>query len=661
MKHINRREFIKLSLAAGSLIAIGQSDGFLLRGTGKRETEKRVIVLGLDGLDPGILEELMKSGKLPNFMRLSQEGSFCRLATSIPPQSPVAWSNFITGTDPGGHAIFDFLHRNPENYIPFLSTSKTEEGHRALKIGKYVLPLSGGRVELLRQGKAFWQILEEYDIPTTVFKMPSNFPPAKSKQRTLSGMGTPDILGSYGIFNYYTTSPTELKEDIGGGRIHEVKVVNNTVEARLPGPRNTFIKERPESFLDFRIYLDPTNPVGKISIQNHEFILREGEWSGWKRIKFRVMPTKSVSGICIFYLKQVRPDFKLYVSPVNIDPRHPALPISTPASYSKELEKKFGPFFTKGLPADTKALDHGVLDDGEFLKEDDFVLQEREKMLDYELERFESGLLFYYFSSTDQRQHMFWRLIDREHPAYDEKLASKYGKTIENIYIEMDRMIEKAMEKVDKKTILIVISDHGFTSFRRCFNLNTWLKENGYLTLIKPWQQGKTEFFMNTNWKKTKAYALGLNSLYINQKGREREGIVNSGPEKEALVREIAQKLEKVIDPLTGKKVVLKAYVARDVYHGPYVDEAPEIILGYNHGYRCSWATPLGRIPRKIFEDNLMKWSGDHCMDPKIIPGSFLSNVKIKSSSPALYDVTATILSIFGIRTPVEMRGRPLF
>ena len=474
-------------------------------------------------------------------------------------------------------------------------------------------------------------------------------------------MGTPDILGTYGIFNYYTTESKEINEDIGGGRIHQVYMIGNRVEARLPGPTNTFKKDRPESFIEFTAFIDHINPVAKIVIQDHEIILKEGEWSGWKRIHFNMIPTRSVSGICMFYLKQVHPEFKLYISPVNIDPAKPALTLSTPESYAQELEEIFGPFFTKGLPADTSALDNDVLNDGEFLEQDDFVLEERHKMFDYELKRFDSGLLFYYVSSTDQRQHMFWRLIDKEHPSYDPVLASKYGNTIRDIYVEMDRLLARAMEKVDKDTVIIALSDHGFTPFRRGLNLNTWLKENGYLRLINNWKQGQDSFFLNTDWSKTKAYAYGINGLYINQKGREAEGIIKPGAEKEGLVREIARKLEALKDPQTGERVVLHAFVARDVYQGPYVEQAPDIVVGYNRGYRASWATPLGRVPKPLIEDNTEKWSGDHCMDPEVIPGILLTNKKIKTTSPALYDLTPTILNIFGINKIKEMIGQSLF
>lgn len=661
MNTIKRREFLKWGLTASSLLALGGRSPLLTKVSGRKATNTKILVFGFDGIDPRLLEAWMREGKLPAFQRLIGLGDFRRLRTSIPPQSPVAWSNFITGMDPGGHGIFDFMHRNPETYIPIFSASAAEETKTTLKIGDIVLPLRGGEVKNLIKGKAFWQILDEYDIPATIFKIPSNYPPVPTKSRTLSGMGTPDIKGYYGLFNYYTTQPTEVNEDIGGGRIHQVYVIGNRVEAKLPGPTNTFRKERPEAMLDFRVFLDPANPVAKVSYQDQEFILKEKEWSGWKRVRFNLMPTQSVNGICLFYLKEVRPNFKLYVSAINIDPANPALPISTPSNYARELEKKFGPFFTKGLPADTSALDHDVLDEAEFLEQDDFVLRESEKMFDYEFSRFDSGLLFYYVSSTDQRQHMFWRLLDESHPAYDPRLASDYGKTIENIYVEADKLLDRALQRIDKDTLLLVMSDHGFNPFRRSFNLNTWLLENGWHKLRNPWKQEEGSLFENTDWSRTKAYGIGLNGLYVNQRGREREGIVNPGADSDNLIRELAQKLEQVVDPKTGERAILRAFVAKDVYRGPQIEHAPDIVLGFNYGYRISWGSPLGKFPKDVLEDNTEKWSGDHMAAPEIIPGILATNRKIRAESPALYDLTATILDIFGLAKPKDMIGETIF
>ncbi len=660
MSRMDRRKFLKLSLTAGSLAALGGTRIPVVRAEGRRQTRQKMIILGFDGMDPGILDSLMNQGKLPAFRRLRADGAYLRLRTSLPPQSPVAWSNFITGMDPGGHGIFDFIHRTPKDYIPYLSTSRVEEPKKTIALGDYVIPISSGTIELLRKGRAFWQILEEHDIPATVVQIPSNFPPAATRQRTLSGMGTPDILGSYGIFNFYTTEPTELKPDIGGGKITLVRVVDGVMESKIEGPRNTFHKRRVYTSVPFKVFVDPVNPVVKVVIDENEFLLNEGEWSDWKRIRFPMIPTQSVHGMCRFHLKQTHPEFKLYVSPVNIDPAEPALPISTPESYSRELADAIGPFFTKGLPADTMAVDHGVLDDGEFLAQDDTVLEESLRLFEHELSGFESGLWFHYFSSTDQRQHMFMRLIDKQHPSYDPAAAAAHGNAIENIYGEMDRVLARVLQKADADTVVMVMSDHGFTSFRRCFNLNTWLLDNGYMRIVNPWQQESAEFFMNTDWSGTRAYALGINGLYLNLRGREGRGIVEPG-EKGALIAELASKLEGIVDPATGERVISKAYVASEHYHGPYVAQAPDIIVGYNRNYRASWATPLGRMPKGLFANNEAKWGGDHCMDPVFIPGILLTNRKVRAASPALEDLTASILGLFGIERPPDMLGRNVF
>ena len=661
MTNINRRDFLKMGLTAGSLMALGKGQHLISRGTGQADTEIKILILGLDGLDPHLITTFMDQGKLPAFSKLRSQGDFKPLRTSTPPQSPVAWSNFITGMNPGGHGIFDFLHRDPETYFPDFSATKTEGSPKTITVGNIVFPLSGGKIVNLRKGRAFWQILEDYDIPATVFKIPANYPPVPSKQRTLSGMGTPEIQGYPNRFHFFTTEGAEINPDLGGGQIHNVYVIGNRLDTALPGPINMFKKDQPNSKIEFQVFIDPVHPVAKVQIQDHVFILNQGDWSGWKKVRFKMIPTQSIGGICNFYLQHIgRDSIKLYVTSINIDPEDPALPISTPHSYAKELGKKFGSFHTKGFPAESAGLDSGIFDESEFLALEDLILKERKDMFDYELSRFDSGLLFYYVSSTDERQHMFWRLMDKQHPMYDPKLAEEYGNTIENIYIEADKILDKALQKTDKNTVLIVMSDHGFTSFRRSFNLNTWLKESGYHTLVNPWRPGEAGFD-NTDWARTKAYALGINSLYINQKGREAEGNVSAGTEKDNLVFEIARKLEEFTDPKSGEKPVLKAYLSKEIYQGPYAHNAPDLVIGYNRGYRASWETPLGRIPANILEDNMQKWSGDHCMDPEVIPGILLANRKILSEAPALFDLTATILQLFGIEKPKDMIGTSIF
>ena len=662
---LDRREFLKLGLGAASLLATG-APGLAARLSGRTDSARKVLILGMDGVDPHLLKVWMDEGKLPTFRRLAVQGGFSPLRTSNPPQSPVAWANFIAGTNPGGHGIFDFIHRDPSQqsdpskFIVF-SASATEEAKRTLKIGKYVFPLSGGEVRNLRKGKAFWQLLEERGIPATIFKIPANYPPVESSQRTLVGMGTPDLLGTYGQFNYYTTVPAEINEEIGGGWVHQVYVIGNRVDAKLPGPANSFLKDQPDTAVDLRIDIDPIHPVARISFQGQEFILREKEWSDWKKVRFSFLPTQSVGGICLFYLKQVHPEFKLYVTPVNIDPSDPALPLSTPESYARELAAKFGPFFTKGLPADTSALDNDVLDEDEFLAMDNRILRESLDMFDYELGRFDAGLLFFYVSSTDQRQHMFWRFLDPSSPTHDPALAARYGVVIESIYKEMDALLGRALEKAGRDTVVIVMSDHGFNPFRRAFNLNTWLKENGYHVLKSERRLGEGSLFMNTDWSRSRAYGVGLNGLYINQRGRESEGIVPPGSGKDALIREIARKLEETVDPKTGERAILHAFACRDIYSGPYLEAAPDIVLGFNRGYRISWGSPMGRFSRDVFEDNLEKWSGDHMGASEILPGILLANRPIRGENPALFDLTASLLALFGVERPKELAGKPVF
>ena len=621
---------------------------------------KKVMVLGFDGMDPRILEDLLAQGKLPNFQLLKGGGDYRPLATSIPPQSPVAWSNFITGMDSGGHGIFDFIHRDPQTMIPYLSTSRTESAKRTIHIGDWVLPLSGGEVELLRNGKSFWEILEEHGIDTTIFMVPANFPPVETDGYSLSGMGTPDIQGTYGIFSYFTNSPISDKEDVSGGKIYKVEVVNNRVVANLAGPRNYFRKNSPQAAVEFQVWMDPENKVAKISIQDRDILLNEGEWSEWVQVEFPLIPLlQSVSGICRFYLKEVHPYFKLYVTPVNIDPSAPALPISTPKDYSEELCEKVGFFYTQGIPEDTKALSEDVLDDKAFLEQAGIVLQERLKLFEYELSRFQQGLLFFYFGSSDQVAHMFWRTMDKTHPAYTS--STKYASVIEDIYREMDQILGRAMGKVDSETTLIVMSDHGFGPFYRSFNLNTWLKKEGYISVIDESIQDEKEFFQNVDWSRTQAYGLGLNGLYLNLASREINGIVMPGAEKEKLINDLVQKLLKIKDPKTNAQVIQRVYRPEEIYSGPYIKDAPDLLIGYNWGYRASWETTIGKLTKKIFADNKNKWSGDHCIAADLVPGIVLTNKKIRVNEPSLLDLAPTILAEFGIDKESTMIGKSIF
>ncbi|NIM06594.1 MAG: hypothetical protein GTO55_09165 [Armatimonadetes bacterium] len=622
--------------------------------------ERKVILLGLDGLDPRFIRHLMSQGKLPHMSRLADMGGFRSLTSSVPPQSPVAWATLISGQDPGGHGLYDFIHRDPKTYLPYLSIARSEGAEKTLSLGKWKLPLSRGKVELLRTGRAFWEFLDEKGIPASVYRVPSNFPPRDTGAKQLAGLGAPDLLGTYGQFSYYTDGPVKGEREISGGEVYRVSASNGHVKTRLIGPENTLQEGAPDSYADFEIWLDRPHRLAKIVVQDQEILLRQGEWSDWVPVDFEMIPhLKSIGGICRFYLKEVSPHLKLYVTPINIDPLDPALPVSAPNDFARELAEKMGRFYTQGFPHDVKALRYDILDDGEYLQQSGMAMGEARRMYETALNEFQRGLLFYYFSTSDRTQHMFWRTMDPRHPAHDPKLARSYGPVIEDCYRAADELVGQAMEAADADTTLIVLSDHGFCPYYKAFNLNKWLVENGYLAGVGPWES-QADIFSNANWRDTLAYSLGFNALYLNLRGRELYGYV-SAEDRNMLAKHIADDLRQVRDPDTGEQVISNVYLGSEVYSDPAADRVPDLIVGYARGYRCSDASVLGEVTSRLVEDNDDKWSGDHCIDRAAVPGSLFTNKPINAESPALIDVTASILAEFGIKTPQEMKGKPIW
>ncbi len=639
----------------------------------KAGEKKKVIVLAFDGMDPRIVRSMFDKGKLPHLQKLARTGGFKDVWSSIPPQSPVAWSNFITGKNPGGHGIFDFIHRDSATEMPYLSISKIEPAPEKLNIlgvklpnqirvpfTDYSIPLTGAETVLLREGKAFWEYLSEEGVPATIFKIPSNYPPVESG-RAVSGMGTPDLFGSYGIYQYFTTDPSDIPEDHSGARMELVEEDGGAVRAAIEGPKNTFLEEESTMEVPFTAWLDPENPVAEIELPDRKVILNEGEWSDWIVVSFKPLPLlPATTGICRLYLKEVHPDFKLYVTPLNVDPKNPALPIDWPGGFAREIADNAGYFYTQGMPEDTKALTNDTFTIEEFYVQSRMVLEERNRLFDYLFNDFRDGFFFFYYSSTDLGTHIFWHLRDENHPAYDPVAAGKLGDVIEQIYEEMDKVVAKVMERLDEKTTFIIMSDHGFAPLYKNFHLNTWLAENGYLTLKYGKETGSL-LAGDVDWSRTKAYALGFNGLYLNLKGREGEGIVSPGPERDRLADELARKLSEVKDPETGAPVIKRVHKREDIYSGPYVEEAPDLLVGYDWGYRTSWESALGDVTENLLTVSEEKWSGDHCGATEIVPGVLFSNKKLKLPRPHLYDLTPSILTEFGVPVPEDMIGNNIF
>ncbi len=627
--------------------------------------KKKMLVLGIDGMDVRLTLEFLKQGIMPNTARLAKAGSLVPVGSSIPPQSPVAWSNVTVGAPPELHGIYDFIHRDPSTMIPYLSTSRVLPPGRVLNFAGYTLPLSGGGTELLRKGKPFWKYLAERDIPATIFKMPANFPCLDDGVKMVSGMGTPDLRGGYGNFTIFTTDKKHLEANYSGGTVMPAVFKQGRALAMLPGPANSLREGNPASAISLGAWRDSTNPTARIRIQDAELLMAEGEWSAWIKISFPMLGSLyNVKGICRLYMQSVHPEFTLYVSPLNMDPGEPALPLASPEAYGEELSRNVGPFYTQGFPEDTKALSEGVFADGEYLGLARYILKESERLFEYELARFSrmnEGLLFFYFGSLDLNSHMFWRAIDSGSPLYTDKLHAGFGDTLKGLYVEMDRIIGKIFDKfdlADPDLMVSIMSDHGFCPFRRQVNLNTWLYKNEYLSLKTPVDLDDEGYFSRVDWAKTGAYNLGINGIYLNLEGRERTGAVPLAQAMEVL-NQLKRELLELRDPVTGATVVSRVRIVgeEERHRNPH---APDLIVGWATGYRTSWRSILGGFEHDIISDNQDKWSGDHCVDPMIVPAIFISNKKVVKEGPHLTDIGPTILAHFGIQTPAAMTGRPL-
>ena len=666
---------------------------------GENHSETKVLVLGMDGLDPQLLKQLMDEDRLPHFSKLVATGEFTPLGTAMPPQSPVAWSNFISGSTPGTHQIYDFIHRDPNpppsddgiDYpiMPYSSTSEAfepKDESRALHFGRWEIPLESGGVLNLRKGDAFWNHLLRHGVDVTIYRMPANYPPPTEDEvpgpgslHVLSGMGTPDILGGYGEFTELIEAwkwPQPDVHHVQGGIYRRIEVIDNQAVAELPGPPNYLVKpddkgHRPPMTVKLQIVRDPVRSAITLTVGDEKRLLKQGEWSNWIPIEFKTgipgsaaldvaLPT-SVHAIIRVYVKQVYPTLALYVSPLNIDPANPVNPISYPPDWAAEVAATTGAggMYTTGIPEDTKALRNGVLNEDEFLEMVHLLSDERTRQYHAALKQFHKGFLYFYFGHTDQLAHIFWRDMDPGHPGRRPDQEGKYADVIRDTYIEMDQRLGEAMDVMDDNDILIVMSDHGFTSFRRGFNVNTWLVKNGYMKVHGLDRENVRRGLFNIIFPQTKAYAIGINGLYINLKGREKYGIVDPA-DKRRLMEEIASKLEQVRDD-DGHRVIEKVYITQDLYPHADPNVAPDMLIGYERNYRGSWQTALGGMGRKILVDNKDRWSGDHCIARNLVPGVLVSNLKLTVKDPDLSDLGPSILQLFGIPKPDTMTGRDIF
>ena len=613
--------------------------------TGRKRPFRKVIVVGLDGLEPSLVASLRAAGSLPNLTRLAEAGGLSTVATTSPAQTPVAWSTFATGLNPGGHGVFDFLRRDPATYLPDLALNRYEQKS----------PFLPPKAVNLRRGVAVWDRLASAGIPATILRCPCTYPAAIERGRLLSGMGVPDLRGGLGTPTFYPStgdlSPRESESVVPLG-----PPVDGRIVSHLIGPRNP--KDRSSMKLEIVVEPGPDSVTIRSEGTPRELTVRLGEWSDWLRVKFKLGMLQSVRGSVRFHLNRVSPTVELYASPVNFDPEMPLFPISSPAGLAQELTEAIGPFSTTGMVEDHTGLNNERIDEYAFLDGCADAWDEREAMMLHELERLREGLFYCLFDTPDRVQHMFWRFREPDHPANRGRpLPADLAKAIEETYRRADEAVGRALEFADDETLVVVLSDHGFGSFRRGVNVNNWLRDQGLLTLRAGAEH--EEFPKSVDWSKTRAYGLGLGGIYLNLRSREAAGIVEPG-EADGLARAIAGGLSGLVDPESGGVAIREVRRRDELYRGPFAAESPDLVVHFAAGYRVSWAGSLGGMGAGLFEDNLKKWSGDHIVDPALVPGVLLMNRPFRGEGAGLIDLAPTILKALGAPEEESLEGRSL-
>jgi predicted AlkP superfamily phosphohydrolase/phosphomutase len=398
--------------------------------------------------------------------------------------------------------------------------------------------------------------------------------------------------------------------------------------------------------------------------------LEQGQWSRWIELEFRINFLARIHGMAQMLLMDAGSELRLYVSPVNWKPDAPPVPMSYPDGFSGDLFDRIGPYRTLGWAEATWPLNEGRIDERTFMDDLYRALDDRSQVILYQLERRRWDLLVGVIESTDRVQHMMWRLIDPRHPMHDPALAAEFGDAIERVYRRADGLIGEVMKRVDPGTPVLIVSDHGFHSWRKAVNLNTWLVQNGYMTLVGQRPAEKTledlfgggTFWENVDWSRTRAYAMGIGQIYLNLRGRESRGIVGPGAEAARLADEICAKLLTMKDPDDGAAVVRSVYKRDDIYAGEYLNNASELQVGMHDGYRVSWQTTLGGAPEELVYPNMTKWSADHGgYDFETTAGVLITNRRLASPTPSIMDIAPTVLKYFAVQIPAGMDGKPVF
>ncbi len=590
----------------------------------------------------------MAQNRLPNLARLVRSGTVSPLATTNPAESPVAWSSFITGSNPGKTGIFGFLSRDPHTYRPRYAPTRKTPAKRLAN----VFLLSPPQYHNNRRGRPFWDIASENGLRCLVLRMPESFPARQLNGALLAGMEIPDLRGSTGTFTLFTSdsSMAEADDKFIALRFHDGEAV-----VRLPGPNNWLHPGKAAASRPIHLRLLAAEDSLLVTTGGRTVRLGAGQWSPWLRVSFPLSPFSTIHGQVRFYLIALNPVIKLYASPVQPAPDAPLWPLSYPRDFAAHLQKVGGPYKTLGWQLDTWVLNEGILPEPAFLEDAFQSLRQEARLAVHALRHQSPDLAVIVFDGLDRLQHMFWRYSDPKHTLYSAE-ASRTSKTaIERYMVELDRIIGELTALAGPDALILVFSDHGFTSYRRNVNLNTFLAQKGFLVYRKP------DFSGEPDWSRTRAYSLGLGHIYINLQGRERHGRV-ARDEFDSLRRQLTQALLRWTDPATGRSPVRHVFRADSIYSGPALAEAPDLLVALKPGYRISQQSSLGRAEKSAFSDNARRWSGDHAsVDPAAVPGVLLANRPLNvSPPPSIMDLAPTILHYLNCDIPADMDGRNL-
>ena len=686
------------SLKALALVVVGLTAfSIACSGTSRRGASKysqKLVILGFDGMDPHLLTQWMDEGKLPNIAKLAKGGGMFPLQTTHSPESPTAWASFATGVNAGKHNIYDFLVRDTASYLPDLGmVTRTPP-----KFLFNYFPISKPKLTSIRGGTSFWVTAGRHGIRSDMLTVPVTFPPEDVENgEMLSGLPLPDIRGTMGTFSYYATDLSRYEEGNTemGGILKRLVFEGDTASSELEGPPSPIVKQQIEAIrrkgpalsesdraqlaelqavqdvrVPFTIQWNRAAKNAAIAIDGQTIPLDPGKWSPWIDLTFKVNFIVRLHGMAQMLLVNAGSELQLYVSPVNFKPDQPPIPISSPSAFAGELYKEVGNYRTLGWAEATWALNEGRMDEKTFMDDLMVAFDDRAKVILNRVDKQDWDLLVGVIESTDRVQHMMWRLIDPKHPLYDAALASKFGDSIERVYKRADDFVGEVVQRVGPGVPVMIVSDHGFHSWRKAVNLNTWLVQNGYMTLKGQQGAGKKladlfgggTFWENVDWTRTRAYAMGIGQIYFNLRGRESQGIVSPGVEAASLAEELSGKLLTLQDPDDATPIIRAVYKRDDIYTGPYLQNAAELQVGMHDGYRVSWQTTLGGSPPGIVYKNDRKWSADHGgYDFAITSGVLVTGRPINTPSPRIIDIAPTVLRYFGLSIPSDVDGKPLF